>query len=61
MNRRKNSERRNRFHGILSSQGELKRTHSRIATKYPIPHKIYWNGIATQNNTERPHIATRRV
>jgi hypothetical protein len=53
---------RNRCHGItVITTGDLKRTHSTVATKYPIPHKIYWNGIPTQNNAEWPHIATGRM
>jgi hypothetical protein len=35
--------------------------HNTLSTKYPIPHKIYWNGIPTQNNADRPYIATRRT
>jgi hypothetical protein len=35
--------------------------HSTIATKYPAPHKIDWNGIPTQNGVDRPHIAIRII
>jgi hypothetical protein len=40
---------------------DLKKKNSTIATKYPVPHKIDWNGIPTQNSVDRPHIAIRRI
>jgi hypothetical protein len=43
---------------VLLSQPHGPKKNSAITTKYPIPHKIYWNRIPTQN-VDRPHLAIR--
>jgi hypothetical protein len=46
---------------LLSSQRGLKEHTTQYLRNTQSGHRIYCNGIPTQNNADRPHIATRIV